>query len=178
MAGAGVTETLLTLAFRFAILSLFAVGGGVSILIPQLHDEVVRQYHWMDDRAFAELIAVSQASPGPNFLLIPLIGWRVASWPGAFVSFFAFLLIPTVLAVTIGRLLSDHQSALIVLLRKAFRSLTGGMWIASGIVVAHTVDHAVLDVLITAGVAACAIFVEASPLWWCVGAGVIGALVG
>lgn len=172
------THTLLTLAVRFAILSLFAVGGGVSILIPQLHDEVVRQYHWMDDRAFAELIAVSQAAPGPNFLLVPLIGWRVASWPGALVSFVAFLLIPTILAVTVGRLFNDRQNAVIGLLRKAFRSLTGGLWIASGIVVAHTVDRAVLDVLITAGVAACAIFVEASPLWWCIGAGVIGALVG
>jgi len=173
-----VTETLLTIALRFGVLSLFAIGGGVSILIPQLHEEVVRQYHWVDDRAFAELIAISQASPGPNFLLIPLIGWRVASWPGAFVGLVAFMSIPLVLSVTVGRILHDRENETIALLRRAFRPLTGGMWIASGIVVARTVDHAVADVVVTIIVAACAIFVEANPLWWCVGAGVLGALIG
>ncbi|HXP93585.1 MAG TPA: chromate transporter [Candidatus Binatia bacterium] len=172
------TETLLTIALRFGVLSLFAIGGGVSILIPQLHEEVVRQYHWVDDRAFAELIAISQASPGPNFLLIPLIGWRVASWPGAFVGLVAFMSIPLVLSVTVGRILHDRENETIALLRRAFRPLTGGMWIASGIVVARTVDHAVADVVVTIIVAACAIFVEANPLWWCVGAGVLGALIG
>jgi len=173
-----VTETLLTIALRFGVLSLFAIGGGVSILIPQLHEEVVRQYHWVDDRAFAELIAISQASPGPNFLLIPLICWRVASWPGAFVGLVAFMSIPLVLSVTVGRILHDRENETIALLRRAFRPLTGGMWIASGIVVARTVDHAVADVVVTIIVAACAIFVEANPLWWCVGAGVLGALIG
>jgi chromate transporter len=172
-----VSETLLTLGLRFMILSLFAVGGGVSILIPQLHEELVNQYHWVDERAFAELLAVSQAAPGPNFLLMPLIGWRVASWPGALVGAIAFMIVPVLVSVSVGRLLHDHENAFVVLLRRAFRPLTGGMWIASGIVIARTTDHAVSYAVITAAVAACAIFVEANPLWWCLSAGIVGALI-
>lgn len=59
-------RTLLTLALRFGTLSFFAVGGGMSVLIPPLHHEVVQQYGWLDDHGFAELLAVSQAAPGPN----------------------------------------------------------------------------------------------------------------
>lgn len=171
-------QTLLTLAERFVILSLVAVGGGVSILIPQLHEEFVHQYHWLSDRTFAELIAVSQASPGPNFLLIPLIGFRVASWPGAFVGLIAFMAIPLVLSLAVGRILHDRENETIAILRRAFRPLTAGMWIASGIVIARAVDHGMADLALTLAVAACAIFVETNPLWFCLGAGVIGALLG
>jgi chromate transporter len=69
---------LLLMAWHFALISLFAIGGGVSMMIPQIHQEFVLQYHWLDERSFAELLAVSQAAPGPKFLLIPLIGFRVA----------------------------------------------------------------------------------------------------
>jgi chromate transporter len=173
-----VIDILLTLAGRFVVLSLFAVGGGVSILIPQIHQEFVHQYHLLNERTFAELIAVAQASPGPNFLLMPLIGFRVASWPGAFVGLIAFMAVPLVLALTAGRILHDHENETIRMLRRAFRPLTSGMWIASGIVIALAVDRGVTGLAFTIAVAACALFVETNPLWFCLGAGVIGALLG
>lgn len=170
--------TLLSLALRVGSVSLFAVGGGVSILIPQLHDVVVVQLHWMNDRSFAELLAVAQAAPGPNFLLIPLIGWRVAGWAGAIVALLSFLFVPVTMAFIVGRVLHNHENALIVLLRRAFRPVTSGMWIAAGIVIAHATDRTTVAVGVTLVVAAISLFVELSPLWWCLGAGVIGALIG
>jgi len=73
-------HVLLILAWHFIVLSVFAVGGGLSILLPQMRQEFVLQYHLLSDRSFTELLAVAQASPGPNFLIVPLIGFRIASW--------------------------------------------------------------------------------------------------
>ena len=166
---------LLLLAGHFALLSLFAVGGGVSMLIPQMHQEFVLQYHLLDERSFAELLAVSQAAPGPNFLLVPLIGFRAASWPGALVSVVAFLIFPVTITFFIGRLLHQHENEWIARFRRAFRPVTGGLWIASGLVVAAATDHTLVPVALTIGVAALSLAVDIGPVWWCLAAGVLGA---
>ena len=167
---------LLLLAWQFALFSLFAVGGGISMLIPQMHQEFVLQYHLLDERSFAELLAVSQATPGPNFLLVPLIGFRVASWSGAAVSMLALLALPVTITFFAGRLLHQHDNEWIARLRRAFRPVTGGLWIASGLVIAAATDHTLVPGALTAGVALASLAVDISPLWWCLAAGVLGAM--
>jgi chromate transporter len=168
---------LLSLAWHFAVLSIFAVGGGISMLVPVMHQEVVQQYHWLDERAFAESLAVAQSAPGPNFLLVPLIGFHVAALPGALVSLVAFLVIPVTIAFFVGRLLHDHDNPLMARFRTAFRPVTGGLWIASGVVVAATVDHSVVPLAITIAVAVLSVFIDIAPIYWCLTAGVIGYLL-
>jgi chromate transporter len=167
-------HVLLLLAWHFALFSLFAVGGGISMLIPQIHQEFVLQYRLLDERSFTELLAVSQATPGPNFLLVPLIGFRVASWAGAFVSIFAFLALPVIITFVVGRLLHQHENAWIRRLRRGFRPLTGGLWLAAGIVVAIATDHSPVPVAVTLGVAVISLFIDIAPVWWCVAAGIVG----
>ncbi len=167
---------LLLIAYHDALFSLFAVGGGVSMLIPQMHQEFVVRYHWLDERSFTELLAVSQAAPGPNFLLIPLIGFRVVGWPGAIVAMLAFLVLPVTITFFVGRLLHQRENEWIVRFRRAFRPVTAGLWIASGTVVAIATDHALVPVVLTAGVAVFSLAIDISPLWWCLAAGVVGAI--
>jgi chromate transporter len=76
---------LATLAGIFAQLSLLAFGGGVSIL-GEMQRQVVAVQHWMSAQDFAALYALAQAAPGPNMLVVTLIGWRVAGLPGALVA--------------------------------------------------------------------------------------------
>ena len=165
---------LALLAYHFALFSLFAVGGGVSMLIPQMHQEFVTQYHWIDERTFSELLAVSQAAPGPNFLLIPLIGFRVASWTGAAVSMIAFLVFPVTITFVVGRILHQRENEWVTRFRRAFRPVTAGLWIASGLVVAAATDHALIPVILTVAVAVISLVIDISPVWWCLAAGVVG----
>ena len=44
---------LVTLAAFFAVTSLFAVGGGNSV-IPEMHRYAVDIQHWLTDRQFAD----------------------------------------------------------------------------------------------------------------------------
>jgi chromate transporter len=51
--------------------------------LPELHRQVVIAYGWMTSDRFTDLFALAQGAPGPNLLVITLIGWDVAGLPGA-----------------------------------------------------------------------------------------------
>ena len=64
---------VLTLAWTFAMMSLFAVGGANSA-IPEMHRIAVDVNHWLTDKQFTDVYAIAQLSPGPNVLIVTLIG--------------------------------------------------------------------------------------------------------
>ena len=76
---------ILTLARSFGLMSLFAVGGA-NAAIPEMHRLAVDVQHWMTDQQFADVFAISQLSPGPNVLIVTLIGYSVAGVVGALVA--------------------------------------------------------------------------------------------
>lgn len=78
-------STLAELAVVYAQFSLLAFGGANAVL-PEMQRQVVDVHHWMTARDFAALFALAQAAPGPNMMVVSLIGWRVAGLPGALVT--------------------------------------------------------------------------------------------
>jgi chromate transporter len=78
-------RTLASLAAVFAQLSLLAFGGTNSVL-PEMQRQVVEVHSWVTAQEFAALFALAQAAPGPNMLVVTLIGWHVAALPGALVT--------------------------------------------------------------------------------------------
>ena len=81
-------STLLDLARHFLTLSLLSIGGANAI-IPEIHLRAVEIEHWMTDADFSEMFARSQAAPGPNVLIVSLIGWKAAGVVGALVAMLA-----------------------------------------------------------------------------------------
>ncbi|PUA16976.1 chromate transporter [Glaciimonas sp. PCH181] len=79
------TAVLLSLAAIFAELSLLAFGGGNTIL-PEMQRQVVHVHHWMTAQDFSAMFALAQAAPGPNMMVVTLVGWHVAGWPGVLVT--------------------------------------------------------------------------------------------
>jgi chromate transporter len=77
-----VTATLLALALLFAELSLLAFGGGNSVL-PEMQRRMVEVHGWMTAAQFTALFGMAQAAPGPNMMVVTLVGWRVAGFWGA-----------------------------------------------------------------------------------------------
>ena len=100
------------LFLSFVMLSLVAFGGATAVL-PEMHRVVVENHHWLDNATFTHLYAIAQAAPGPNVLVVTLIGWEVAGLPGA-------------LATTLAMCLP--MSIVIYLLIDRWESFSGKRW--------------------------------------------------
>jgi chromate transporter len=79
------------LFLEFALLSFVAFGGATALL-PELHRVIVDNHHWLDNTTFTNLYAIAQAAPGPNVLVVTLIGWEIAGLPGALAATLAMCL--------------------------------------------------------------------------------------
>ncbi|MFL9922856.1 chromate transporter [Herbaspirillum lusitanum] len=78
-------QTLIALALIFSELSVLAFGGGNTIL-PEMQRQVVEVHHWMTAEDFSALFALGQAAPGPNLMVVTLVGWHVAGFYGMLVT--------------------------------------------------------------------------------------------
>ena len=168
------TSVLLALAAIFAELSLLAFGGGNTIL-PEMQRQVVEVHRWMSAREFSAMFALAQASPGPNMMIVTLIGWRVAGWPGALVATLAKFgpsSIVTALALRIWRRYKDAPWRSIV--QMGLVPMTVGLVAASAALIVRASDHTWSLGVITAIATAVTLKTRMHPLWVLAG----GALAG
>lgn len=93
----GAFDSLVALAAVFAPLSLLSFGGSNAILA-DIAQQTIAVHHWTSAREFADLFALSRATPGPGSMLAALIGWKVAGFAGALVASLA-LYLPSALLV-------------------------------------------------------------------------------
>lgn len=165
------------LALSFAILSLLSIGGANATL-PEMHRVVVDQWHWMDDRTFASLIAIAQTSPGPNVLIVSMIGWQVAGLGGMLAATLAMLLPSSALTLAVGRLVHHYAEVPWVdRLRTALAPVAVGLMLASGYVMSRAAGQGVVAGAIIAAVAFLVVATERSPLYGIAG-GALVAVVG
>lgn len=162
----------------FAGISLVAIGGA-NAAVPEIHRQIVDHLHWMDDRTFAGLIGVAQAAPGPNVLIVSLIGWHMAGLAGLALATLGMVLPSSLLAFGIGRLSHDHiDNAAWRLAKRVLAPLAVGLILASGAVMARAADHSVLPVLITAGMTLLTFRTALNPLIGIAAAALIGLCAG
>lgn len=157
-------------------LSLLAVGGAVAI-IPEVYRIAVETRGWLTPARFAELYAISQAAPGPNAMVIGLIGWAVAGWIGGLAAMLAFVGPTSALAVLACRrwrtALSPARQAAI---RRALLPVSVGLVAAAGVLIAASLGTAAAVIGIVAAVAVLHGTTDLHPLWLLAGGAAIGAL--
>ncbi|HEX5213682.1 MAG TPA: chromate transporter [Pseudolabrys sp.] len=165
---------LTSLAGYFALLSLFAVGGA-NAAIPEMHRVAVNVMQWMNDRQFADMYAIAQLAPGPNVVIVALIGYHVAGFAGAGVAIAAMCGPTCALAFLVARTWDRFKEARWrVAIQAGMVPLSLGLIAASAFVLARAADHNVYAGLITAATAATAFFTRVNPLWIFLVAGVLG----
>ena len=163
-----------TLAGTFGVTSLFAVGGG-NAAVPEMHRVAVDVQHWMTERQFADVFAISQMSPGPNVLIVTLIGYFVAGVTGALVATLAMCGPTAILAYFVNRLLArSSHSRWPAIIQAALVPLSIGLMSASGFILARSSDRTVVAALMTAITAWLAFATELNPLWLLLAGGLLG----
>jgi chromate transporter len=163
-----------TLAWTFGLMSLFAVGGATSA-IPEMHRVAVEVQHWLTDKQFADAFAISQMSPGPNVLIVTLIGYSVAGVTGALVATLAMCLPTAVLAYCVSRVLTrSSHSRWPVIIQAALVPLSIGLMSASALILALSSDRTWVAALVTAVAAGLAFATRLNPLWMLLAGGCLG----
>lgn len=87
-----------------ALLKLGCISfGGPIAHLSYLQDDLVRRRRWLDEAAFADLVALCQFLPGPTSSQVVFgIGLRRAGWAGALVASACFTLPSAVLMIGFG----------------------------------------------------------------------------
>ena len=156
---------LLTLFGYFALLSLFAVGGA-NAAIPEMHRIAVDVMHWMNDRQFADMFAIAQVSPGPNVIIVTLIGYHVAGLAGAAVATVGDVRADLRVGFFVGRTWDRFKDARWrIAIQAGLVPVSLGLIGASAFVLARAADHSIYAGLITAATAAVAFWTRVNPLW-------------
>ncbi|MVW70894.1 MULTISPECIES: chromate transporter [unclassified Bordetella] len=168
------TSVLIALFIIFTQLSVLAFGGGNTIL-PEMQREVVEVHGWMTAAEFSALFALSQAAPGPNMMIVTLVGWQVAGWQGALVATIAKFgpsSILTGIALGLWERFKDKPWRGIV--QTGIFPVTVGLVAASASLITEASVHTWLLGAITAIVAVVATFSRVHPLWLLALGGLVG----
>lgn len=169
---------LLELALYFSFLSVISVGGVPSVM-GEMQRIVVDVRNWVAPEEFVQLYAVGQAAPGPNVLIVSLIGWKVSGIAGALVALLAMCGPAAVIAWWIAGLWDRFKdSPLRATIQRAMAPMVVGLIGAGGVVLA-TPGTPDWRLWLIAGLSAAGMLLlkKLNPLWLLAAGGALGALL-
>ncbi|MEO8134579.1 MAG: chromate transporter [Betaproteobacteria bacterium] len=170
-----ISPVLLDVAQQFLLLSLLSIGGA-NALIPEIHLRAVEIEHWMTDADFSQMFALSQAAPGPNVLIVSLVGWQAAGALGGVVATVAMCGPSSLLTYQVAAMWDRFRDApLRIAIQRGLAPVTVGLVLASGYVLTRTIDHGWAAFAVTAISLALATMTRLHPLWMLAAGAVLGA---
>ena len=169
-------NTLLDLAAVFGKLSLLAFGGANAV-IPEMQRQIVDVHHWMSPQEFAALYALAQAAPGPNMMVVSLVGWRVAGFWGALVTTGAVAVPSSALTLLVsGVWLRFRDAGWRKAVQAGLQPVTAGLIMASAVLLIGSTAIDWTAVAVTVISAGLFIFTKLHPMLILVTAAAAGAI--
>jgi chromate transporter len=166
-------ERVLEVIGIFLPLSIATIGGG-NIIIPEMHRQIVADRGWISDAEFAQLVTLIQVAPGPNILMVSLIGRQIAGWPGAVAATLALLGPTFILTYVVARLMSRLGGApSVTAIQQGLAPLAFGLTLASGFILAQAADTNWVALGVTALATVVVLRSNLHPLWLMFGAAVL-----
>ena len=167
---------LINLALSFSLLSLLAVGGGTAVL-PEMQSLLSHQFG-IDHTQFVHIYSFGQLAPGPNMLMVLVIGYQLAGLLGAGIVLFSFFLPSSILCFYIGRLWNRFgESPWRRTIQNALEPISIGL-MASGV---YAVGKASIVSPLTLALSLITFFLilrtKINPVWLILGSGGFGALL-
>ena len=175
---------LLELFWSFFQVGLFSFGGGYAAM-PLIQQQVVDGHGWLNMTEFADIITISQMTPGPIAInSATFVGMRIAGVAGALVATLGCVLPSCVVALLLARLyLKYRQLDLIHGALTGLRPAVIALIASAGVTILLDVLTAAaggMDYL-GAGIFAVGLFVlliwkKLDPIWVMLGAGALGLI--
>ena len=167
---------LLPLALTFSRLSLLAVGG-VNSTLPEMSRLVVTVKHWITPAQFSQFYAIANVAPGPNLLIVTVIGAHLAGVWGGLVATAAMMLPAGIIAAFVAVFFNRHKDARFLhLIQVSLLPLSAGLVLAAASLLARQSDTGWLTALLTLVAAFLTWRTKLHPLWLLGAGAAIGIL--
>lgn len=167
-------NVVLQLVIFFLSIAPFTIAGAQT-LIPELFRYFVTTRGHMTASEFATVVALAQIAPGPNMLVVSLLGWKVAGIPGLIAATAALIGPTSLLAYVFARWIDRLKNApWLALTKAALAPIVIGLMLASGAITSRAANHDAVGYLLTAAAAALIYFTSRNPLWVLGSGGLIG----
>ena len=102
--------TYIQLFFEFFKTGLFAVGGGLATL-PFLYD-MARNYTWFDESNLADMVAVSQSTPGPiGINMATFAGFQAGGLIGSIIATVGLILPSFIIIIIVAHFLNKFRQS-------------------------------------------------------------------
>jgi chromate transporter len=170
-------DNLWEMALHYMLFAAIAVGGLGSV-IPEIQRYVVEQNGWFTARQFGEIYALSQVIPGPNVMIVTMMGWLVSSWQGAIVVTIALFTPGSIIASLVIRAgANDPQSRGAQAVRKGLAPMVIGLSMSTAWIMLCTIMGEWQGVVLTLATVICVLRTKLNPLWL-IGAGAVMGVLG
>ncbi len=170
-------DPIRSLAVHMLLLSFLTVGG-VNTILPELHRQAVEVEGWLTDRQFADLFAIAQAAPGPNMMVVTLIGWTVAGPLGAAVATAALIGPTCALTYAVARLWHRFRNRpWRAAVQRGLLPITVGLVAASALILARSVAVDAATTAIMLATAGISYWTRLNLLWLLIAAALLGMTV-
>lgn len=171
--------TFLALFWSFLKIGIFGFGGGYAILA-LIENEVVDIHGWMTTTEFTDIVAISQATPGPIVInCATYVGYTATdSIIGSAIATFAVCLPSLILASLAARFIYKFRDNKYVdAAFKGLRPAVVGLILAAGLtLINHDNFTDYISVIIFAVVAVCSYF-KVNPIFLLMLSGIAGYFV-
>jgi len=133
----------LQLFWVFFKIGLFGFGGGYA-MVSMIRMDVVDDYQWMTAPEFADLLALSQMTPGPiSINTATFVGYTEAGILGSIIATFSLILPTVLLMAAVLALFFRHKDSEYVKRPMAYmQPVVAGLIIAAGILLLIKKDDA------------------------------------
>jgi chromate transporter len=130
----------------------------------------------MSNGEFAALFAIANAAPGPNVLIVTLVGWHVAGIAGALVTTAAMIVPTGLLTFSVFHVWNRFRDAPWRRpVQNGLAAVTVGLIAASAFLLAQAADTGWVTLALTLGTAVLSYRTKLNPLWAFAAAAAIGA---
>ena len=171
--------TFLALFWSFLKIGIFGFGGGYAILA-LIENEVVDIHGWMTTTEFTDIVAISQATPGPIVInCATYVGYSATdSIIGSAIATFAVCLPSLILASLAARFIYKFRDNKYVdAAFKGLRPAVVGLILAAGLtLINHDNFTDYISVIIFAVVAVCSYF-KVNPIFLLMLSGIAGYFI-
>jgi len=155
---------LIRMTWVFALLGILAVGGGTAVL-PEMQRMTVTQFHWVTDKQFRDIYSLGQVAPGPNMLMVMVIGYRVAGYLGSAIVALAFFVPDCVLTLFANRMwLRYSESPWRHAVQRAMAPISIGLMLSGTYAIARLSIHNLMSFAIAAATLSVLMWRRVNPL--------------